>query len=184
MGAIGSSPSLGGQVNITGGGSQGSTSITVSSATGFAVGKLLILAELDSASGASEVGVGGQVCSWCDAPWNGNRSLGQIVRITSVAGTTIGISPALYTTYSTSGSNTVGIPYAPAAKNCGLESLQIYGNNTVSPDMVEMSESDGCWIRNIEVNYTDAEYVRVLYGIHNEVRDNYFSGRLVHGAGS
>ena len=86
---------------ITGGTTAGSNSITLASATGVTVGSYLLITELNDTSFVTIKGGEGS-CTWCDGGlgWNGTRTLGQIVEVTSVNGTTIGIAPPLYIAYS------------------------------------------------------------------------------------
>jgi hypothetical protein len=88
--------------SITSGAAGGSTSIVVASASGISVGGYLLISELNNPTYVSISGSEG-ACTWCDGGtgWNGTRVRGQIVEVTSVAGSTIGISPALYSSYGT-----------------------------------------------------------------------------------
>jgi hypothetical protein len=72
----------------------------VSSASGLSVGMYLLITELNNPNYVSIGGSEGS-CTWCDGGlgWNGTRARGQIVKITSISGTSIGISPALYGAY-------------------------------------------------------------------------------------
>ena len=164
--------------NITGGANAGSTSITVSSASGMAVGGYLRVTELN----ASWVTVAGDEgnCGWCDAFTNGNRARGQIVEVTSIAGTTIGIAPPLYTAYA-------NVPqanyFAAGGKYAGLESLQLYGNNTGYKAEVGMIACAYCWVQGIEVNFTDGDFVDDNWGYRDEIRDSYFSNAFNHSPG-
>ena len=84
---------------ITGGTTAGSTSITLASAAGVNIGSYLMISELNDTSFVTIKGGEGS-CTWCDGGigWNGTRTLGQIVEVTSVNGTTFGIAPPLYIT--------------------------------------------------------------------------------------
>src|SRR5882724_2394853 len=79
----GSEPSSGTNTAITGGATQGSTSITVASASGITVGKLLVITQSDL-SYMTNVGDDG-VCSWCNGGFGGDS--GQVVQVTNVSGT-------------------------------------------------------------------------------------------------
>lgn len=175
-------------IGITGGANQGSTSITVSSASGISVGGYLLVTELNnSAAPWYATNNGGEgTCGWCDQ-WGGTRARGQIVEVTSVAssvnGATIGITP-LYSDYTLSPAVT---PFAASAKYAGLESLQIYmTSNSYAGNMVaniQMRQCAYCWISRIEDNYANGDHVQVAACFRDEIRDSYFSNALNHTSG-
>lgn len=97
-----------GHASILSGAAAGSTSIVVDSTANISVGTYLEITELNdytyvdiSGSGGTE-GTSGAACSWCDGGfgWLGSRVRGQIVEVIGINGTTITISPGLYTSYS------------------------------------------------------------------------------------
>src|SRR5215831_8843472 len=110
---------------ITSGATAGSSSIVLANASGVTVGSYLLITELDDPTFVSSSGSEG-ACTWCDQFWNGTRDRGQIVEVTSVSGTSIGIAPGLYSTYS----RTPQASTMTATKYAGVESLQVYANNT------------------------------------------------------
>jgi hypothetical protein len=86
----GATPVPSSSVAITGGATQGSTSITVSSTSGISVGSLLLISELNDPTLVTINGTEG-ICTWCDGGlWNGTRAAGQTVQVTSLSGTTVG----------------------------------------------------------------------------------------------
>lgn len=173
------SPSFPGTA-ITSGATAGSTSIVVSSATGISVGKYLAISEINDSTFVTVQG-GEGLCNWCDsgAGTSGNRARGQIVEVSSVSGTTIGITPALYTAYS----NTPLAAVMTANKLSGVENLQVYSNNTGYTAAFNMSGCAYCWIKGVEVNYTDGDFVQVHWGYRDEIRDSYFSNAYTHAPG-
>jgi hypothetical protein len=168
---------------ITGGTTAGSTSITLASAAGITVGSYLMITELNDTSFVTIKGGEGS-CTWCDGGigWNGTRTLGQIVEVTSVNGTTIGIAPALYITYNTALSP-LATPFSAGAKYAGLEDLQVYMNNTGYTTNFMMSGSAYCWVKNIESNYTDGDHFRAFFAYRCEIRDSYFHDAYHHTPG-
>ena len=74
----GPTPVASSSVAITGGATQGSTSITVSSTSGISVGSLLLISELNDPTFVTINGTEG-ICTWCDGGlgWNGRRAAGQ-----------------------------------------------------------------------------------------------------------
>jgi hypothetical protein len=165
--------------SITSGASAGSTSIVVAGASGISVGNYMMITELDDPSFVTSTGTEG-ACTWCDYGWGGTRDRGQIVEVTSVNGTTIGFTPALYTNYSHT-------PYASLitaeAKYAGVEDLQIYANNTGYCAMIGMYQAAYCWIKGCHINFTDNDTVDIFFGYRNEVLNNYIHDAYLHSAG-
>lgn len=180
--ALGSGSPSYSPVNITGGSAAGSTSITVSSASGISAGKYLVITETNNPSFVSSQGSEGP-CNWCDGGWTSNAHLarGQIVQVTSVSGTTIGISPGLYGAYT---SNPVAVPFAMSASYAGVENLQVYANNTGAGTNFGMSMCAYCWVKGVEGNYTDGNLAEVSWGYRDEIRDSYFSNAYLHTPGT
>jgi hypothetical protein len=168
---------------ITGGTTAGSSSITLASAAGVSVGSYLLITELNDTSFVTIKGGEGS-CTWCDGGigWNGTRTLGQVVEVTSVNGTTIGIAPPLYIAYSPALSP-LATPFSAGAKYAGLEDVQVYMNNTGYTENVLMNGSAYCWVRNIESNYTDGDHFRAFWAYRCEVRDSYFHDAFTHAPG-
>jgi Pectate lyase superfamily protein len=175
-------PTASNSVAITGGATKGSTSITVSSASGLSVGGLLTITELNDPSiPVTIVGSGGG-CTWCDGGlgWNGTRVAGQTVQITSVSGNTIGITP-LYMTYNLS---PLATQVPTSCTNAGLENLQIYANNTGYGENVMLQGCLQCWVLNIESNYTDGDHLQLHFSYRCEVRHSYFHDGFLHTPGT
>jgi hypothetical protein len=171
-------------VSITGGTAAGSTAITVSSASGITVGTYLAIAQQNDGKIVSVAGAEG-TCTWCDG-WTstGLYSQGQIVEVESVSGTTIGISPALYVSYTLS---PIAVPFTASAKYAGVENLQVYANNTHTGGDYSnfyMSKCAYCWISGVEGNYTDGDHVEVAWGYHDQIQNSYFSNAYIHAPGT
>jgi hypothetical protein len=173
-------------VSITGGYQAGSTSLTVSSASGIAVGMYLLIDQVNDGTFVTNYGAEGS-CSYCDSSQtpNGTRVQGQIAEVESVNGTTLGISPPLYVTYS---NQPEVIPFS-ANKYSGLENLQIYANNSHTSGAYDASNItiNGCaycWVSGVEGNYTDGDHVRLYADFHNEVVNSYFSNAYLHAPGA
>ncbi len=169
------------QVNITNGNTIGSTTVVVNNSAGIAVGSYLVISEANDPNFVTVSGGEGS-CTWCDG-WstNGTRARGQIVAVTSVSGTTIGISPGLYSAYTQS---PTAVPFAMSASHAGVENLQVYGNNTGYDQAFSLSRCAYCWIKGVEVNYADGDFVQLAWGYRDEVRDSYFSNAFTHAPGS
>jgi hypothetical protein len=174
-------PQASSSVAITGGATAGSTSVTLANAGGISVGSYLLVTELNDSSFVSIAGSEGS-CTWCDGGigWNGTRVRGQIVEVTSVSGTTVGISP-LYSAYTLT---PLATPFTAGAKYAGVENLQVYANNTGYSATFLMSGSAYCWIKGVEDNYADADHVDAFWSYRGEIRDSYFSNDYLHTPGS
>src|SRR5258708_9009309 len=169
-------PSAGTSNTVTGGATRGSTSITVSG-SGISTGQLLMISQTNT-SYMTESGSSG-VCSWCNAGV-GNDS-GQTVLVTSVSGSTITFRPPLY--MDMSANSPVAYPYTAGAQNAGLESLQLYGNNTGYGANIFMSGTVYSWVKNIESNFADGNHITMYWSFGNEIRDSYFHDGYSHGSG-
>jgi hypothetical protein len=169
-----------GALAITAGATNGSTSITLSGTAGVSVGKLMVVSEVNTGIVTNAGGEG--TCTWCDG-WstNGSRARGQIVKVVSVSGTSIGISPGLYGAYTNS--PTV-VPFSPFVQMAGVENLQVKANNTGWTNNFGIYGCDSCWIKGVEANYTDGDFAEVGWSFHTEIRDSYFSNAYNHAPGS
>jgi len=177
------------QVSITGGYAAGSTSITVSNASGISAGMYLVIDQIADGTFVTTSGGEGARGSFTD----GNQSAtgvyaqGQISEVENVNGTTLTISPPLYVTYS---NGPVAIPFS-ATKYAGVENLQIYANNSHTNSATNDSYSNidlygcaYCWVSGVEGNYTDGDHVRLYWNFHSEIVNSYFSNAYHHAAGN
>ncbi len=164
---------------ITGGATQGSTSITVTGAT-INVGQLLVISQLDP----SWVDEGD--CTWC-ATGEGNTN--QIVEVLTSSGGTVTFRPPLYYDYSPNSPR--AYPFNPGVKYAGLEYLQIYANNTTN---LCGNNGNRCgvewfmgalysWMRGVENNFADEGHAQLWYSLGVEVRDNFFHDGWYHRSG-
>ena len=138
----------------------------------------LVISEINNPAFVSSTGSGGN-CHWCDGEWTRNASFarGQIVAVKSIAGSTITISPALYSAYT---DTPIGVAFSMSASYAGVEDLQVFANNTGYAANFGMSECAYCWIKGVESNYADGDHVEVYWGFHDEIRDSYFSNAFLH----
>jgi len=204
MGKVNDDPYKNGTCTIASGATAGSTSIALS-ATGLdgnpcavGVAGYLVISELSDpvyVQSGSPQNPGG--CTYCDVLWGGTRLREQTVEMEAVSGKgpyTVTISPALYTNYGSAKSTApaYATPFGalnggmPDCKYCGVENLQIYANGTgLSNGMsdMNMTECAYCFVRNVEFNYADADWLDMAYCYRCEVRDSYFSNAFGHGAG-
>ncbi len=174
---VGNSSSLV-STDIVTGYTKGSTSITVSSATSFVVGRLMLLDQLN-AGFVSNVG-GEGTASWVSRA-SGTRAMCQLVEITSVSGTTIGFTPALYWTYDAANTPQASVLTTATTKNVGLENFILEDTVSTSTggqdrDILAFNNCENWWMKNVQtVNcFTSHVYLnRVLFG---EIRKSYMHG--------
>jgi hypothetical protein len=168
-------------VNITGGATNGSTSITLSSTSGITTNSFLVITETNNPAYVSSNGSEG-TCTWCDG-WTSNGSLarGQIVQVTGVSGSTVTIAPGLYGAYTQS---PIAVPFNMSATYAGVENLQVYANNTGYAADFGLSSCAYCWVKGVEGNYTDGDQLEDYWGYRDEIRDSYFSNAFLHEPGT
>lgn len=173
--------SYSGPLNITAGGTGGSTSITLSATTGVTVGGYLVISEINNATWVTIAGTEGN-CTWCDG-WttNGTRARGQVVEVEAIAGNVVTIAPGLYGAYT---STPTAVPFAAAQKLSGIEALQIIANNTGYTNQIYMDRCMYCWAKGIEYNYSDGNPIEIDWGYRDEVRDSYVSNAFTHVPGN
>jgi len=172
--------------SISSGATAGSTSIVVASASGISSGTLLAVSELNDPVYVSIHSIQNPSgCTFCDGTGdNGVRTRGQVVLVTNVAGTTLTISPALYTNYGTATSTGPALVYPYAATNfAGVELLQVFSNGTGYSQVFTGTACYSCWIKEVFDNYADADHVDFYWSLHGEIRDSYFSNAYTHSSG-
>jgi len=171
-----SQPSPGTANSITAGATKNSTSITVSG-SGIASGQLLMISHPDLSYMTPQGDSG--LCDWCDAGWPGNMNSGQIVMVTSVAGSTVTFSPPLYITYT----NPTAYRFNVGATNAGLENLKLFGNPSTYTTNASMTGAYRCWVKNVEGDFSNGDHIQIWWSLQNEIRDNYFHDGFNHGPG-
>ncbi len=146
-------------VRITGGATAGSTSIQVANVARIGVGKYLAIAETNNPLYVNAAGSEG-VCRWCDGDWShtGAFSRGQIVEVTAVDGNTVHIAPGLYGAYTES---PFAVSFTMSASYAGVEDLQVQANNNGYAANFGLSACAYCWLKGVEANFTDGDYVEV-----------------------
>lgn len=175
-------------VAISSGATAGSTSIVVASATGITTGTFLIVSELND----SEVALTGAANTPTNATWVdgwttnvgvglGTRARGQIVQVTNVSGTTLTITPSLYTAYTLT--PTV-LKFTSQCTTAGVENLCVYATNTGSVRNFYMQNADNCWVYNCMGDFTDGDHCALDWCYRCEVRRSYFDDAFSHTSGT
>ena len=130
-------------------------------------------------------------CTFCDQ-FSGTRTRRQIAQITSISGTTFGITPPLYKAYGAAAgtSPAVATPFfgggvqgAPDGSMEGVENLQIYATNSGYSANVGITMCVNCWVKGVFSNFADGDHVDIFHGYHDEVRDSYFTNAFTHTPG-
>jgi hypothetical protein len=154
----------------------------VASNSGISAGGYLAIAETND-NVTVDVRGGEGNCTWCDGGWtsDGHLASGQIVEVTNVTGNAVTINPGLYRDYTNS---PIAVPFTAAAKYAGVENLQIYDNNTGLAQDVNFSKCAYCWVKGVEFNYTQGDWVDVYWGYRDEIRDSYMSNAYTHTSGN
>ena len=181
---FGPEPNPGTSTAITGGTAQGSTKITVASASGISVGTLLMLTQTDL-SYMTDVGSEG-ACTYC-AGVGGDS--GQTVQVTAVTGTTLTISDPLYIGYT---SAPLAFPFEVGCTSAGLEDLHIFASSAevqntsnvgYSPN-INMTGTIYSWVKNVESDFSEGSHVQVDFSMHDTFRDSFFHDGFYHGPGT
>jgi hypothetical protein len=185
-------------IAITGGATQGSSSITAASKGSLAVGDIVCISESTSGSSwATNDGEGSNVLSWAGAPnltsgGNSNdttRLLEQVDKVTSISGTgpyTINLERPLYLALSSSPYFT----YMAPSVGIGLQNVEIVWNTNEPNNYnnVDIYDASECWIENVYSNNQAGKgnYAHVYlwndYAI--EIRECWFQGGDTSQSGS
>ena len=160
------------KTSISSGYTKESTSITVGSASGFSIGDYILV---DQENDSSLVDKGD--CTWCSRD-RGDRSMGQIVKITAKEGNTLTISPGLYFTFSAAlNPEIIKISNNPV-EYAGIEDLYIEraipGPGGRHAHNILIQNSACCWVKNIESYNSREDHVRLKTSFKCEIRDSYF----------
>jgi hypothetical protein len=155
------SPANGNHVNWTAGLSQGSTNITVASTSGYSVGQLIFLDQLNNTNTSYTASDGmndsGEYTSVANPGTGWDRFLFQINRIYGISGNTITLYEPVYDDqYDINLTpQTWRLPTQPVCM-VGLEDMSING-------LIRMDSTYGCWIKNVKQTYTSTSYTAIGY---------------------
>ena len=211
LSGVGNGPVNSSPVQITSGLSQGSTSITLSSASGLSVGQILVLDQCNSGLSGYTTGTGrnggGDTCAtgteawqWpnvtvCSAtqnvcstegPDSGDarldlRNQEQLVKITSISGTTVNFTPGLYMPNWSTSQSAEAWTWGTVAQTDvedGVENFTIdYSGCSNCADGLGIFNGDENWVKGMRfIGPADRNNIW-LYGTYGtEIIDNYFWG--------
>jgi len=175
-------------IPITAGSTQGSTSITLQSASGITVGSYLVITQTNppDTDGNPLVNTTGYTgsCSGCGHDLT-NNVMSQIDRVTAVSGNVVTLERPLYFNYNTS-------PQAyrlPMIENAGLENLRVVGTAASGTALefknVNLEACAHCWVHNVESDWAvdkSSIYFSDVYG--SEISNNYAYQTFNHNSGA
>ena len=151
----------GGKINadLVGSYARGATSLTLASApANLSVGSTILVNELNDRRFVSECGYetrGSASCeSYLDEPHGGTRIRGQLVRVSSMNGAQIGITPALYWNYAASRVPRIEYPavLGGGVNMCAFAGLQDMTLDNCPSVMVQFENAQNCWASNVVFN--------------------------------
>ena len=167
--------------NWTGGYAKGSTQITLSSTTGLAVGSNIILDQLNDAdvdTGTIWVCSTQNVCSIEGTGGGGrtNREQTQIVRVTSISGNTVTISPGLHMPNWRASRSPQAWWGDTVIRNVGIENLTVDNSNSNEFSGIYFFNAYNCWVKNVRSINPNRNHVWLFQTAATVVRDSYFYG--------
>jgi hypothetical protein len=169
----------GSPVPLSGGYNKGSISITTSTAPGVVVNDWIIVSEQQGDTDLPVTWNGGHGnCTWCGETDNTGYLMSQIVQVTSVNGSTVGISRPLYYTFKAS-LNPHLLRLGAGSQKAGLEDIKLWGfSNSRTAPHIKIHGCMDCWVKGVETYNTPdvakAYPILMQYSYANEIRDSYF----------
>jgi PKD repeat protein len=166
--------------NAVSGYAKGSDTIVVESASGFQVGDIVRLDQLNDPTLVTSAGSEGN-CNWCGR--DGARSQFEDALVTSISGTSIKLSHPVYLSLKSDFDPELGRQSRVPIRNAGVEDLYIESAaEATAGSGVYMSFAAYCWVKNIESYNTARKHVNMYstcYGC--EIRDSYIHGAKSYG---
>ncbi len=168
-------------VAVQSGAMKGSNSLTLSDASQFKVGDLVLLDQVDD---PALVATGD--CTFFKRTTGGVRSLGQIFEVESKDGNTIEVSSPLYQSYSSEFSPEVSpISDQGIVKYAGVEDL--YATRTSDyggqGHMIHLASAAYSWVKNVETYKVSGRHVSLETCYRCVVRDSYLHDAWNNNAG-
>lgn len=155
-------------VTVTAGMTVGSTELTVSSVSGFAVGDIIEIEEdNDSAWGLSEA-------------WQ-LRLPGQLNRIVAVDAVGRRLTLDRHLRHAFTSARNPRLRKLSMLSNVGIEKLFVRRKDAVSGYTIELKYAARCWIRNVESYMTYKAHVWMERAYECDVRQSYFHDAFVFG---
>lgn len=164
----------------SGGYSQGTTQITLSSTSNLAVGNMLILDQANDSSDTGSVWVCETqgVCS-SEGPAGGGRTgraQEQIVQVQAISGNTVTISPGLYMPNWRSSQSPGAWWSTTDAKSDGIEDLSMDHSASGAQSGMVFFNAINCWAKGIRSLNPNRNHIWVYQDAHTTIADSYFYG--------
>jgi hypothetical protein len=175
---IGNNPPLGNIRQWTGGFSKGATRITLESTTGLAAGMVLVLDQLDDPADTGGVYISCAAAAShevCPATRLG-RSQQQIVKVTSVSGGDVEISPGLHMPNWKSTRQPQAWWWGESAEMNGIEDLTVDHSGALETAGIAFRNASGGWVKNVKSLNANRNHVWLYRSARIEVRNSYFYG--------
>lgn len=176
-------------INVTGGATKGSTSLTLASTSGISANSYITITELnpnDPADGNPLVSASGYTgsCSYCghDLP---TKLLEQVDRVIAVSGNVITLERPLYFNYT----NSPQVYHLPMVESVGLEDLRVSGTAASGTGLVyknvDIEACAKCWVHNVESDWAvDKASIYLSDTYQNEISNNYLFQGFNHNSGA
>jgi hypothetical protein len=171
---------------LTAGLEKGAKRLTVGDTSGFAVGAVVILDELNDGDLVRVSGTE-SACTWGSRN-DGTRLLGQMVEITSIdaASHTIGIDPPLAFGLTAALSPEVSTVRAKMPKRAGIEDLYVSdrsfrGANNAN---IRFWGAAYSWVKNVESAFVSGRHIQLTKCFRCEVRDSFVHEAHVYDPGA
>jgi hypothetical protein len=164
-------------INLAGGLSKGSSTITTSMAHGWSAGDLILIDQLNNSSADPPVdSVNGNngACTWCGRV-RGTRSLGQTARIVSVpTPTTATLEIPLYWNYDAAlipqGTKISGVITDAGIENLTVDNSQSGSGAQTQNGTILMQSTANCWLSRVEIIGSHRQSVMLYRGYRNTIR--------------
>jgi hypothetical protein len=165
-------------VNWTGGFSQGSTQVTLSSVGNLKVGSMIIFDQLNDTSDTGNVYVCEASCSTegSGGVARSNRAQTQISMVTAINGTTVTISPGIYMPNWRSSQSPQAYWPTSQTTGVGVEDLSIDESGASSDAAVTFDAAVNSWETNVRSINVSRDHVWLWYTAHISIVSNYFYG--------
>jgi hypothetical protein len=169
---------------LVGGGTKGSTKVTVEDASRLRPGDLLLVDQRNDADLVELKGEGG-VCRWAGRE-DGGRAMGQLVRLVEKSGNTLALSRPLAITFKDELSPEVVRSSDKVIVRAGVEDLYLETTKPRTDDSssIKLWNTIHCWVRNVESSRCwSYGHVTLKKSLGCEVRDSFFHHAHAYGSG-
>ena len=162
-------------IPVTGGSIKGSNRITVSDASRFSVGDMIIIDIRDDGS-LIQNGYRGYCSQFKRRDGGGDwRSIGQVLEITAKSGDTLEIRSPLHWNFSSRFSPEVYPANGTVVKYAGLEDIQLFRTSPYNGNgnIILMRWAAYCWVKNVECRRVAGRHIQLQRSYKCVVRDSF-----------